>query len=457
MTELGQESRSTTEPDEGSRPISRRRLIGVDVLIGITTLLLIVAMFSVWANRLLFNPDNWANTSTQLLQNADIRSDDRELPRRSALRQCQRRRADQVGPPPRLQPLAAPAAGALRNAAVQGDRAGADAPARPEPVGRSQPGGRQDIHRGGQRRKGRGLGQPGRGDAEPGRDPRQRRGPPGPAVNLASKLPPNIANLTIFKSDQLKTVQNGGKAIKGLALWLTILCPLLYALAVFLAPRPPPADADDRWLRGDLRGRRGVLRPQHSPDADHQLADRRRVAASRDPGHDRDRHRAAGRGRRRGHVHGRPAGHRGVVRRPRPHRSGAREAIAPFLRDSPGGPTRSHSACSRSCSSGTRFPPPGHRPGSSRSRCSGCSPPPSCASRPSASFPTRGMAPQHTRSGRACPACAAIKTRSTARPPAAVAPAGLGRRPAQAAVRPPRSGRTDRRGVQGRQGPAAAP
>ena len=36
--------------------------------------LLIVGIFSVWANRLLFNPDNWSNTSTQLLSNPTIRS-----------------------------------------------------------------------------------------------------------------------------------------------------------------------------------------------------------------------------------------------------------------------------------------------------------------------------------------------------------------------------------------------
>jgi uncharacterized membrane protein len=53
--------------------------------------------------------------------------------------------------------------------------------------------------------------------------------------DLSSKLPPSIASLTIFKSGQLKTVQDAGKAIKGLALWLTILCPLLYALAILLA------------------------------------------------------------------------------------------------------------------------------------------------------------------------------------------------------------------------------
>ena len=52
---------------------------------------------------------------------------------------------------------------------------------------------------------------------------------------LSAKLPPNIANLTVFKSDQLKYVQNWGNAVRSLALWLTILVPLLYALALFLA------------------------------------------------------------------------------------------------------------------------------------------------------------------------------------------------------------------------------
>ena len=53
--------------------------------------------------------------------------------------------------------------------------------------------------------------------------------------DVSGKLPPNVAHLTILKSDQLELVQNGGKAIKGLALALTILVPLLYALALLLA------------------------------------------------------------------------------------------------------------------------------------------------------------------------------------------------------------------------------
>ena len=57
----------------------------------------------------------------------------------------------------------------------------------------------------------------------------------GLPADVASKLPPNVANLVIFKSDQLKYVQNGGKAIKNLAFWLLVIVPLLYILALFLA------------------------------------------------------------------------------------------------------------------------------------------------------------------------------------------------------------------------------
>lgn len=53
--------------------------------------------------------------------------------------------------------------------------------------------------------------------------------------NLGAKLPPSVANLTVFKSNQLKFVQDLGGVIKDLALWLTILVPLLYGLAIVLA------------------------------------------------------------------------------------------------------------------------------------------------------------------------------------------------------------------------------
>ena len=53
--------------------------------------------------------------------------------------------------------------------------------------------------------------------------------------NLGSKLPPSVANLKILKSNQIELIQDGGKALKGLALLLPIGVPLLYALALWLA------------------------------------------------------------------------------------------------------------------------------------------------------------------------------------------------------------------------------
>lgn len=110
------------------------------------------------------------------------------------------------GLPPQLQSLAAPAAGALRNAAVQGGGKGA--------AGVNQGAVTLNL-------------------ALIVDDIASRLGLPS---DIGSKLPDNIASLTVFKADQLKYVQNGDNAIKGLALWLTSVCPLFYGLAILLAP-----------------------------------------------------------------------------------------------------------------------------------------------------------------------------------------------------------------------------
>ena len=117
---------TVTAPASGSTAeaaparISRRRLIGVDVLIGVTTLLLVVGIFATWANRLLFSPDNWSKTSTQLLQDANVRSTTANYLVDQLYANVNVTGLIKQGLPTQLQGLAAPAAGALRNAAVQG-------------------------------------------------------------------------------------------------------------------------------------------------------------------------------------------------------------------------------------------------------------------------------------------------------------------------------------------------
>jgi hypothetical protein len=63
----------------------------------------------------------------------------------------------------------------------------------------------------------------------------------GIGQNLAEKLPPDAGQITILRSDQLKTAQDIVVAIKGLALILSLLTILAFGLAIYLT-------RDGRWV-----------------------------------------------------------------------------------------------------------------------------------------------------------------------------------------------------------------
>src|SRR3990172_4807894 len=58
--------------DQSSKPKRQRRIL-VRVLLALATLLAIVSVFAIWANRQLLNTDNWTETSGQLLERQEIR------------------------------------------------------------------------------------------------------------------------------------------------------------------------------------------------------------------------------------------------------------------------------------------------------------------------------------------------------------------------------------------------
>lgn len=227
---------SATAP--GSAPaatISRGRLIGVDVLIGVTTILLVVGIFATWANRLLFSPDNWSKTSTQLLQNENVRTTTANYVVDQLYANVDVAGLLKQALPTQFQGLAGPAAGALRNAAVSGAQLALSRPRVQQLWAQANRAADQtfvDVVNG---RKGTvGVNQ-GAVTLNLAAIVNNIAGRLGLPADVASKLPPNVANLVIFRSDQLKYVQNGGKAIKNLAFWLLVIVPLLYILALFLA------------------------------------------------------------------------------------------------------------------------------------------------------------------------------------------------------------------------------
>ena len=110
----------TTVPTPAAErvPTSKKRLVGVDILIAFTTLLAVVGMMSVWANRLLFNPDQWQAQSTALLQNDSIRQTTSQYIVQEIYANVNVGGLIAKALPTQLKPLADPAAGALQNGAV---------------------------------------------------------------------------------------------------------------------------------------------------------------------------------------------------------------------------------------------------------------------------------------------------------------------------------------------------
>jgi hypothetical protein len=214
---------------------SRTRRWAVRALLVLATILAIVSIFAVWANRQLFDANNWADTSTAMLENDDIRT------------QLSAYLVDQVyanvdvttelrgALPPRFKPLAGEAAGGLRGLAERGvDRA----LGRP----RFQEAWKQANRLTAQQFINIAEGKSGAittsGNAVV-LDLRvilvelaQRLGLPR---SLVDKVPPNAGRIKIMSSEQISTLQDGTSALKGVAFVLPPLAIALLALAVYLA------------------------------------------------------------------------------------------------------------------------------------------------------------------------------------------------------------------------------
>ncbi|HEY8815821.1 MAG TPA: SHOCT domain-containing protein [Candidatus Dormibacteraeota bacterium] len=207
----------------------------VAALLVIGTLIAFLAIFSIWVNRQALNTDNWVNTSDKLLQNEEVKT------------QLSNYLADQLFTnvdvqaelektfPPRLAPLAGPAAGALHQLA-------------PKVAERALEGSRAEslwsaANRGAHETLLKILNDEGSSVSTSGGEVTldlksllsESSGQLGVAGKLASKIPPDAAQLTILKSDQLSAAQDISKLVRKLPIVLTLLALFLYGLAIYLA------------------------------------------------------------------------------------------------------------------------------------------------------------------------------------------------------------------------------
>jgi hypothetical protein len=209
--------------------------IWVRVILGLATVLAILSILSIWANRQLMNPTNWSKTSTALLRKQTVRSAVSGYLIDELYANVDVQERLKSGLPPQLAPLAGPLSGALHNLAEQGAERALELPRVQDAWRTANYAADQalvTIVKGGGSRVQINGGTVSLNLHQIVADIALQLGLP---ASVADKLPPSVASLKIVTSSQLGLVRSLAKTLHTLALWLTIVTFLLYALAMFLA------------------------------------------------------------------------------------------------------------------------------------------------------------------------------------------------------------------------------
>ena len=211
------------------------RRYAVRTMLVLGTIVAVLAIVAVWANRQLLNADNWANTSTALLQNSAIRTAVSGYLVDQVYANVDVSGELATALPERFKPLAGPAAGGLRNVAqdvtdkalerplVQQAWQTANRVAAERFIAVAE--GKSNVVRISGNTVYLELGAL---VVEMGK----RLGLP---ESLISRIPPDAGRVAVVNSRQASAVQGVTAALRGLAVVLPLLGLVLFALAVWLA------------------------------------------------------------------------------------------------------------------------------------------------------------------------------------------------------------------------------
>jgi len=217
----------------------RRRIVRILIVLG--SLLAFLSVFAIWTERQALNTNDWVDTSGRLIQNQTIR----EAVGNFLVDQLYEnvdveKELEQILPGETKQ-LAGPVSGGLRQVAGQG----ADQVLQSSTA--------QELWRSANRttheqllavleeKKGTVSTEEGKVTLNLGGLVTNLADQVGIGASLAEKLPEDAGQITILRSDQLKTAQDVVVAIKGLALLLSLLTLLCFGLAIYLS-------SEGRWV-----------------------------------------------------------------------------------------------------------------------------------------------------------------------------------------------------------------
>jgi hypothetical protein len=223
----------TNEAESSTKAHASGHLHIVAALLVIATLVTFLAIFSIWVNRQALNTDNWVDTSTNLLQDEAVQARLSNYLADQLFADVDVQAELEQTLPPRLAPLAGPAAGALHQLAPQVAQRALDTPQFEALWGQANRTAHESLLKI--------LNDEGTavstGGGEVTLDLRALLSQIGGQLGggIASKVPPDAGKLTILKSDELSLAQDVTSLIRRLPIVLTLLAILLYGFAVYLA------------------------------------------------------------------------------------------------------------------------------------------------------------------------------------------------------------------------------
>jgi Short C-terminal domain len=218
---------------------ARRRTIKGLVVLG--SVFAFLSVFAIWTERQALNTDDWVDTSGRLIQNEEIRSAVGDYLVDQLYANVDVEKELEGILPGDLKELAGPASGGLRQVAGSGAEQVLQTSTAQELWKDSNRAAHEQLLAVLEDKNEAVSTEEGEVTLNLGSLVTNLADQVGIGAQLAEKLPPDAGQVTILRSDQLKTAQDIAVGIKGLALVLSLLTLLSFGLAIYLS-------SDGRWV-----------------------------------------------------------------------------------------------------------------------------------------------------------------------------------------------------------------
>jgi hypothetical protein len=221
--------------------MSRARRRTVKALVVLGSLLAFLSVFAIWTERQALNTNDWVDTSGKLIQNEKVRSavGDYLIDQLYENVDVEKELEDIL--PGETKQLAGPVSGGLRQVAGGGAEQVLQSTTAEELWKDANRAAHEQLLAVLENKKEAVSTAEGNVTLNLGSLVTNLAGQVGIGSQLAEKLPPDAGQITILRSDQLKTAQDVAVGIKGLALVLSLLTLLAFGLAIYLS-------RDGRWV-----------------------------------------------------------------------------------------------------------------------------------------------------------------------------------------------------------------